>query len=82
MFVHPWGRIAQVDVEPSLGGTFPAAPEGDLQVHLSMIVAQCQPDVREDLVLISSRGIEIPEQASVRRDAKLALAQHAEVAER
>jgi hypothetical protein len=30
MLVQPLGHIIEVDVKPPLGGTFPAAPEGDL----------------------------------------------------
>jgi hypothetical protein len=69
VLVRPLGHLAQVDVEPSSGGAFPVAREGGLQVLLLMVV------------LIVSRGIEILEQAGVRRNTKPALAQHGEAVE-
>jgi hypothetical protein len=68
-------------VEPPLGGTFPAAPEGNLQVFLPTIAAQRQTDVKEDLAIVVRRRIEIPEQVGIRRNAKLAFTQHAKAAQ-
>jgi hypothetical protein len=82
MLVQPLVHVVQVNVEPSSERAFPVAPEGDLQVFLSTIVAQCQPNAREDIVLIASMGIEIPKQAGVKWNAKPALVEHVEAAER
>jgi hypothetical protein len=76
------GHVAQVDVEPSSGGASPAASKCNLQVLLPVVAAQHQPDTREDLVLIPSRGIEVTKQAGVWRNAQPPLTQHAKVAGR
>jgi hypothetical protein len=77
VLVRSLGHVAQVDIEPSLGGAFLVAPEGNLQVLLPTAAAQHH----NDLALITSRRIEIAEQAGIRRDAKPALTQNAEATE-
>jgi hypothetical protein len=80
MFVRPLGCITQVNVKPPSGGAFAAAPEGGLQIFLLVIAAQCQPNVGEHFVLIVHHGIEVPEQAGDRWNAKLAVTQHGKTA--
>jgi hypothetical protein len=55
------------------GGAFPAAPNGDLQVFLSAVAVQLQPNGGEHLMLVGSRRIKVQEHASVGRDAEPAL---------
>jgi hypothetical protein len=46
-----------------------------------VIVAQCLPQIEENLMLVASQIIEIPEKSGVWRDANLALTQHAKAIE-
>jgi hypothetical protein len=46
-----------------------------------MVVAQCVPNVREDLALITSRLVEILEQDGIWRNPELAFVHYAEAAE-
>jgi hypothetical protein len=55
------GHVAQIDMEPPSGSTFPTAPESDLQVLHSTVVVQHQPDAKKDLALMAYRRIEVPE---------------------
>jgi hypothetical protein len=61
MLVRPLGHVTQIDVEPSSGGAFPIAPEGDLHVLLPVVAARRQPDAGKYLVLIASRRVKVPE---------------------
>jgi hypothetical protein len=67
-------------MKPRSGGTFPAALELCLQVLPPMVVAQCVPNVREDLALITSRLVEILEQDGIWRNPELAFVHYAEAA--
>jgi hypothetical protein len=60
-------------MKPASGGAFPTATEGDIQVLLPVIVAQCQPNSGENFMLTVSRIIQIPEHAVVRWNANPAL---------
>jgi hypothetical protein len=81
MLVWPLGCGMYVNVKPSSGGAFLAAPERSVQVFLPMVVTQCQPDPGEGFFIIASGVVEVPEQIGIRRNPKLAFAQHAKAAE-
>jgi hypothetical protein len=70
MFVRLLECVAQVNMKPPLGGVFPAAFEGNLQVIFPAIAVQHQPNAGEYLMLIVSRRRKILEQAGVRWNAK------------
>jgi hypothetical protein len=53
-----------------------------VQVFLSMVVTQRQPNPREDSLVIPGRTIEVLEQAGIRSDPKPTFAEHGETAER
>jgi hypothetical protein len=65
MLVQPLGFVVYVNMKPSLGGTFPAALEQSVHVLLPTVAMQCYPNAKEDFAIISSKIIEIPEQASI-----------------
>jgi hypothetical protein len=61
MSVHPLRLDVHIDQEPPSASTFPATLEGSIDVFLSMAVTKRQSDPGEDNLLVSSRGIEVPE---------------------
>jgi hypothetical protein len=61
MFVHPLREDVHINKKPLPGGTFRAALEGSIQVLLSMVVTQRQPEPQEDSLVTSGRIVEIPE---------------------
>jgi hypothetical protein len=61
MLVRPLGVSVHVNKEPLSGSTFPAALEDGIQLFLLVVATQQQPDPREDMLVIPSRTIEVPE---------------------
>jgi hypothetical protein len=50
-----------INMEPLLGGTFPVALELGVQILISTMAAQRQPNAKEYLLVISGRRIKISE---------------------
>jgi hypothetical protein len=65
---------------PLLLGSFPAAPEGGLDVSVLAVASQRKADPTKDCLGVSGRRIIVPKKASIRRDSQPALAQHYEAA--
>jgi hypothetical protein len=61
VFVHPLRFSMGINEEPFLGGAFLAALEGGVQVFRPTVVAQQQPNLGEDMLIILDQTIKIPE---------------------
>jgi hypothetical protein len=61
MLVRPLGEDVHINKKPLLGSTFSGAPESGVQVFLSAMAMQRQPDPREDSLLILDRTVIVPE---------------------
>jgi hypothetical protein len=82
VFVHPLGFNVSINEEPLSRGAFPATLECGVQVFIPVRAAQRQPDLGEDLFIVWSRRIKVPEQTSIRGNPETPFAQHAKAAER
>jgi hypothetical protein len=61
MLVHPSGVNVHINKDPPSGGAFPATLESGVQVLLSAVMAQRQPDPGEVILVIPGWTIEVPE---------------------
>jgi hypothetical protein len=61
MPVHPLWLNMHINQEPPLASTFLATIEGSRDVLLSAAAMKRQPDPGEDNLLVSRRGVEVPE---------------------
>jgi hypothetical protein len=66
MLVRPLGFNMYINMELFLGGAFSVALELGIWILISTMVMQRQPNPREDMLVISSRRIKIPEHTSIR----------------
>jgi hypothetical protein len=81
-FVHLLGFSVSINKEPPLRGTFLAALQCGIQVLLSTMAAQRQPDPGEDFLVIQDQTTKIPEHASIRSNPESTFAQHGKTVER
>jgi hypothetical protein len=82
MFVCLLGFSMYINMEPLLGGTFPASLELGIQKLILAMAVQRQPNAGEDLLIISGKRIKILEQAGIRSNPEPTIAQHAKAVER
>jgi hypothetical protein len=66
MLVCPLRFIMYINMEPLLGGAFPAALERGVQILILTMVAQRKPNLGEDLFVIPRRRIKILEQTGIK----------------
>jgi hypothetical protein len=66
MLVCPLRFIMYINMEPLLGGAFPAALERGVQILIPTMVAQRKPNLGEDLFVIPRRRIKILEQTGIK----------------
>jgi hypothetical protein len=69
MLVGPLGRNGHIHVKPPSGRTLPTTIEGGLRVFIPAVAPECQPQAIEQLILIMSWGVKVPEKRSVRWNA-------------
>jgi hypothetical protein len=82
MLVCSLGEDMHINKKPLPGSTFLEAPKSGIQVFLSVVAMERQPDHGEDNFLIPGRTIKVPEQAGIRSDPKPTFTQHDETVER
>jgi hypothetical protein len=66
MHVRPLRLDVHIDQEPPSASTFLATLEGSLDVFLSVATTKRQSNPEQDNLLVSSRGVEVPEYAGIR----------------